>query len=199
MKNENLDCRTRKGKGMVRDNIDEKYELMQHTNRVAKLAYRMAKYMKLKDSVCKEITIAAELHDIGKLLIEPQILNKVGGISKEEKKYLENHVTYSYMLSLLLKQNLTEDIVTMIYQHHENNDGSGYPNFLKGGEIHLGSHIIRVCDTYDAMISDRPYRRLMTKNEAYMAILSEIEKYNVKCVEALGEIENIHTKRIMNG
>lgn len=181
---------------MVKSNIDEKYELLQHLNRVSELAYKMAKHMKIEDSVCKEIAIAGHLHDIGKICINQDILNKTGKITVEEKSYLQEHVKYSYIMGLMMGERLTEDIVLMIYQHHENNDGTGYPNGVSGDETHIGSHIIRICDTYDAMRSNRPYRIGMSKESAFEEICTEKEKFNELCVLALMEIEEIEEKNI---
>lgn len=175
----------------VKHNIDEKYELINHMNRVATLSKRMAEYMKIEESVSKEIYIAAHLHDVGKLVMHQSILNKRGIITKQEKEYLNDHVKYSYVASLLFGEKLTEDIIEMIFQHHENYDGTGYPRGLKDCQIHIGAHIIKVCDVYDAIRSDRPYREAMSQQEAFAEMMKEVEKYHPSCLKALEEIEKI--------
>lgn len=183
---------------MVRNNIDEKFELLQHLNRVSDLSHKMAIQMGLSDEICKEIAIAAHLHDVGKLLVHPAILNKEGRISAEEKTYLQEHVKYSYLIGLFVGERLSEDILTMIQQHHENHDGTGYPNNLHGRELHIGSQIIRVADVYDALRSERPYRKRLSKNEAFEIMLNEKQYYNLECLETMKNLEEIKVFEVLH-
>lgn len=174
-------------------NISEKYDLLQHLNRVSELSYKMAQFMGLEEEYCKEIGIAGHLHDIGKMLIFQDILNKPGTLSQEEKSYLKEHVKYSLIIGMLMEDKLSKNILTMIFQHHENNDGTGYPNSLIGEQILIGSHIVKICDVYDAMRSERPYRGKLTKEQSLKLILEEKTKYNAQCINALIEIEKIYS------
>lgn len=170
------------------ENINEKYELMQHITRVSDLAYKMAKFMGLEELECREIAIAGHLHDVGKLMLHPDILNKKGKLTSEEKSYIEDHVKYSFMMAYAFENKLSANIIRMIKEHHENYDGTGYPDKKAGSELLLGSLIIKTCDVYDAMRSDRPYRVSLSQGEALAEMMKESHKYDPKCLVALAQL-----------
>lgn len=173
------------------NNIDEKYALLQHMSRVSELAYRMAHYFGLEERKCKEISIAAHLHDVGKFLVNPKILNKRGKLTEEEKSSVMEHVDFSYIIGHLMSSRLTADILRMIYEHHENYDGTGYPKGKTGDQMLLGSHIIKICDAYDAMRSERPYRKAMSKLEAFEEVMRHRSQYHPECINCLVKLEKI--------
>lgn len=116
----------------------------------------------------RELALGALMHDIGKMLVPPEILNKPTRFSGEEMDIMKSHAGLGYE-TLRNKHRLTIPLLSahVAFQHHEKFDGSGYPRGLKGGEIQEYARIVAIADVYDAMISDRPYRRGMFPHEAY--------------------------------
>jgi HD-GYP domain-containing protein (c-di-GMP phosphodiesterase class II) len=112
---------------------------------------------------------AAFLHDIGKIELDRDLLNKVGALSSEEWELLKQHSQWGSDIVKAVKKLHT--VVPIILYHHENYDGSGYPYGLKGTDIPILARIIRVADSYDAMISHRAYKKHISPTEA----LQELE------------------------
>lgn len=141
-----------------------------HSERVTYYGHKVAEKMGLSEEEIRWVDYASFLHDIGKIEIDRDILNKPSMLSKEEWAVIQQHPIWgSDMVKPLPK---LRPIVPIIRHHHENYDGSGYPDGLAGGNIPLISRIIRIVDSYDAMISFRPYRRNLLSSEA----LDEIRK-----------------------
>jgi HD-GYP domain-containing protein (c-di-GMP phosphodiesterase class II) len=111
------------------------------------------------DNQMRNIAMGAWLHDIGKLAIPDAILLKPGPLTDEERGVMQRHVQIGYDLvkGIPFLRNAAE----IIFAHHERCDGSGYPRGLKNGETPVGARIFAVADTFDAMTSDRPYRRAL--------------------------------------
>jgi diguanylate cyclase (GGDEF)-like protein len=107
---------------------------------------------------------AGMLHDIGKIALDYSILEKAGSLTKEEYDAVKKHPEVGYRI--LSSAGVYQEILEGVLYHHERYDGRGYPEGLKGEEIPLLARILTVCDAYDAMRSDRPYRKALTKNEA---------------------------------
>jgi HD-GYP domain-containing protein (c-di-GMP phosphodiesterase class II) len=175
------------------NNIDEKFALLQHMSRVSELAYKMAKHMGLSERDSKEVAIAGHLHDVGKFFVHPDILNKTNKLTREELAYVQEHVDFSFLVGHMMGNRLTPDILRMIWEHHENADGTGYPKGKRIDEVLPGSHIVKICDSYDAMRSDRPYRKALTAHQAIEEILNHKEQYDDRCIRALIEMEGIYT------
>ncbi|MFC1804675.1 HD-GYP domain-containing protein [Candidatus Omnitrophota bacterium] len=141
-----------------------------HTARVTNISMGIArKLSKTKNNVFDEkflenLNIAALLHDIGKIGIPERILNKEGPLTDEERKKIQEHPSIGE--SILKPITELKDSILGIKYHHEKYDGTGYPEGLKGEEIPLNAAIIAVADTFDAMTTDRPYRRALSKKEA---------------------------------
>jgi putative nucleotidyltransferase with HDIG domain len=128
-----------------------------HTMRVTTLTQRLAKEMGFSGDDLTHITRGALLHDIGKMAIPDGILLKPAPLSPEERLMMQKHPVYAYeMLSSIKFLRPTIDIP---YCHHEKWDGTGYPRGLKGEEIPLAARIFAVVDVWDALVSDRPYRK----------------------------------------
>jgi HD-GYP domain-containing protein (c-di-GMP phosphodiesterase class II) len=108
--------------------------------------------------------IAGLIHDIGKIGVSESILNKPGSLSIEERSDIERHPETGWRI--LSSTDELSDLAEYILNHHEKWDGSGYPNRLKGEAIQLEARIIAVADAYDAMTSERSYRKAMSKKEA---------------------------------
>ncbi len=127
-----------------------------HSARVANLAIAIADELGLDCKTKKAILVAGYLHDIGKLDVDPAILNKKGELTVQELAHVRDHAAFG--AARLEKLNLPWDIVPMVRHHHERFDGTGYPCRMAGKEIPLGARILSVCDMFEALTSDRPYR-----------------------------------------
>jgi putative nucleotidyltransferase with HDIG domain len=130
-----------------------------HTKRVTILTQKLAKSMGVSDEDLIHITRGALLHDIGKMAIPDRILLKPSGLTDDERKLIEKHPIYAFEMLSPIKFLLPA--LDIPHCHHEKWDGSGYPQGLKGGEIPFAARIFSVVDVWDALISDRPYRKGM--------------------------------------
>ncbi len=135
-----------------------------HSLRVMDYAVKIAKSLDLSKNEIELLKHACLLHDIGKIGIPDGILNKVTPLTGEEREHILNHPVLGK--EILSTAEEFHDILDIIYAHHERIDGNGYPNGLKREEIPLLARIIAVADTYDAMLSERPYRKALSKKEA---------------------------------
>ncbi len=142
-----------------------------HTDRVAHLAGNLGKAIGLNEIQLRSLLWGSYLHDIGKLAIPDSILFKPGKLSTEEFEIMKKHVTYGLDLAARLPF-LPDGVEKVIRSHHERYDGKGYPDQLKGEEIDLCARIFSICDVYDALISNRPYKKAFPKDVA----LEEIRK-----------------------
>ena len=126
-----------------------------HSRRVGRLSYMVAKTMRLDPKFCKKLLLAGLLHDVGKLDVPPDLLNKPGRLSNSEFKVIQTHSEVGAHLVAVLGD---PELEAIIRGHHERLDGTGYPDNLIGDQIHIGARIIAVVDTFDAITSKRPYR-----------------------------------------
>jgi diguanylate cyclase (GGDEF)-like protein/PAS domain S-box-containing protein len=150
------------------------YETEGHIRRMKDYSVRLGKILGLSENRIIDIALLASLHDIGKLSIPDNIMHKKGKLDPREWEIMKEHVETGCRIagsSLELGS-----IAQAILSHHEWYDGSGYPQGLKGEEIPFSSRIISVVDAYDAMTSDRPYRKAIGRNEA----VSELKKFSGK-------------------
>ena len=132
-----------------------------HSESVSRYAVALAERLKLSPEEIEIIEVAAILHDIGKIGVQTNILNKPGKLNDEEWKEIKQHPEFS--CKILKEVNFPWKIKPLIYAHHERYDGKGYPTGLKGDKIPLGARIIAVADTFAAMTSDRVYRKGLSK------------------------------------
>lgn len=171
----------------IMKSVDDKDKYTkQHCNRVQELSFKIAKQMNLKGDTLEGIQFSSIFHDLGKVEIPNEILNKPGKLTDEEYEIIKTH---SYHGSQIIKSLYFKNLEKIVLQHHERVDGTGYPNGLKGDEICLEAAIISVADTYDAMTSDRPYRKALSKDVA----LDEIKRlkgkhFKEEVVEAFLEV-----------
>ena len=128
-----------------------------HTNRVANLTLELARQMGIPESEITHIRRGTLLHDIGKMGVPDNILRKPGPLTEEETKEMRKHPQYAY--DLLYPIAYLRPTLDIAYCHHEWWDGSGYPRNLKGEEIPLPARIFAIVDVWDALLSDRPYRK----------------------------------------
>lgn len=123
-----------------------------------------AKHFPLKSMEMKWLKISAVLHDIGKIGIDDQILRKPERLNPEEYNAIKQHADMGAEIIDHIKQ--LRNIIPGVKYHHEQLDGTGYPEGLKGEKIPIIAKIVSVADTYDAMTTDRPYRRALSKEMA---------------------------------
>jgi putative nucleotidyltransferase with HDIG domain len=141
-----------------------------HSTRVSRYALMIAERLGLSTKDKHHLYLAAMLHDIGKIGVPDDLLNRPGRLSDEEMERVRNHVQVGASMIEMLGE--MHPIVPLIRHHHECYDGSGYPDGLKGEQIPLISRIIAVADMYDAMTSDRPYRKRRNHQMAVDEIIS---------------------------
>jgi HD-GYP domain-containing protein (c-di-GMP phosphodiesterase class II) len=139
-----------------------------HSRRVSQYACAIARSMKLPPKELEEVRVGALLHDIGKIGITDSILQKPGRLSEEENRLIQEHPLIGRRI-LDGVQGL-QPYLGVVELHHENWDGSGYPHGLRREETPLAARIVKIADAYDAMTSDRPYRRGMPHEEALAVI-----------------------------
>ncbi len=134
-----------------------------HTRRVTDLTMRLAHAMGIKDEDLVNIYRGVLLHDIGKMGVPDHILKKTGPLTEPEWDEMRRHPKYAY--DLLSPINYLRPALDIPYCHHEHWDGSGYPNKLKGEQIPLAARIFSVVDSWDALLSDRPYRKAWPRHK----------------------------------
>lgn len=145
---------------------------------VSNLAFQVTCEMGLPPETCHEMAVAGMVHDIGKLEIAKYLYSREPDpLTIEELKYVRTHSTMGY--AILNERHYSEFVLQSILHHHENYDGSGYPSNLAGEEIPLGARILRVSDTFAALISDRPYRKAFSMEEAVALMIDEIKDFDV--------------------
>lgn len=141
-----------------------------HSKRVTEYSLRMAKYMKFDDDKIEQLEYMAVLHDVGKIGIKDAILNKEAPLDNEEYGIMKTHVTIG--AAMLEKVKTLREVAGGAKYHHERYDGRGYMAGLSGDEIPLEARMIAIADAYDAMTTDRPYRKGLSHEIA----MEEIQK-----------------------
>jgi len=142
-----------------------------HSNRVMKNVLRLADKMDLSSRQKEVLQYASFLHDIGKLSIDASILAKEGPLSDEDWKQIVKHPVVGS--NIIKKIGFLDDLIPVVLHHHERYGGGGYPNGdMKGKEIPLEARILAVADAYEAMTSDRPYRRALSEEDAIKELKS---------------------------
>ena len=162
-----------------------------HSTRLAEWAMHVARELGTDDRYLSDIETAALLHDIGKIGIPDAILNKPGKLSTEEYDLLKKHPEFGWGAMRHLPQ--MERASLFILHHHENFDGRGYPAGLSELDIPIGARIVSVIDAFDAMVSDRPYRKGLPFQEAIRRLNeasgSQFDPAVVQCFTRIAEIE----------
>lgn len=156
----------------------------QHCNNTGNLAGKIASYLKFPDKVVTNVLYAAKIHDIGKLRVPVEILNKPGKLTVAEFELIKKHPKWGH--DIIIDTIKNTEIAKIVLQHHEKIDGSGYPYGLKGDDICMEAKIILVADSFDAMTTNRPYRKAMDIKEAIKELRRYVGKwYEKEIVEAL--------------
>jgi response regulator RpfG family c-di-GMP phosphodiesterase len=146
----------------------------EHGQRVTEIAVRIARAQGLPAKDIENIRIASLLHDIGKLGVSEKILEKTNPLLEEEMEHIQRHPLVAE--KILGPIDDLQEIIRLIKHHHERWDGTGYPDKLKGEKIPLGSRILAVADSYDAMLSSRPYRAPRKPREAIREVETQSGK-----------------------
>lgn len=160
-----------------------------HSDRVAEYAEALARRLKLKEDMLNAIRCAGYLHDTGKIGIPDAILLKPGKLNDEEYRQIMKHPILSH--KIIEPVEFPYDVKPLVRHHHERMDGSGYPDGLTGNDIPLGARIIGIADAYEAMTSDRPYRKALTQSDA----IAELKRcagtqFDADLVQAFIEVLN---------
>ena len=142
-----------------------------HIQRVATMAMEIGKRLGMQKDELESLKLGSMLHDIGKIGIPKQILNKPSKLTSQEQQLMKKHVQTGYNICMPLQKNL-DDTLEIIRHHHERLDGSGYPDGLSGDQLSLPVRIMAVVDMYDALTTKRPYRKAISRDES-LAIVEQ--------------------------
>lgn len=149
-----------------------------HSYTVAHLAHKIGQYFNFSEEQCKKLMIAGYLHDIGKIGIDPGLLEKNGPLTQEERNLMRLHPYYTgQILNELSTSEWFKEIVTWAERHHEKADGSGYPFALKDSELDDGTRILAFSDIITALMEKRPYRNCLSADDAFNLIEKELAEY----------------------
>lgn len=164
----------------LEDSIKEELvDAICHGILVSNLAVLLAKELGETEEFCYSLSIAGLLHDIGKIKMNRYLYGKgKDALLIEEMKYFRMHSAYSY--DVLRKKGYPLFILEAIYHHHENYDGSGYPHNLKGEDIPLSARILRVCDVFAALTSNRTYRAAFDLDTAIQVMIDEVKNFDMR-------------------
>lgn len=146
--------------------------LIEHSLNVSILTSVFAKHLGFDKRVIQELTLGAFLHDIGKVLIPKEILNKRAALTQKEHKIMQSHVALGLKL-LEDTPSVSHIAIQMVKEHHERLDGTGYPKQLEGKEISKYGRMIAIIDSYDAMTCERPYKKSVHPINAFKTLISE--------------------------
>lgn len=185
--------------GSLKENVAEKSpencysmdmnDAIRHGMCVSILASELAKELGMSDEFVHKVAVAGMLHDVGKLQISPYIYGRKRNTMKiEEMQYVRLHAKMG--ADILSREGYDKDIVDMVHYHHENYDGSGYPYRMQGDEIPVGARMIRVCDVFSALVSDRPYRKAFDAETAFGMVIDEVRHFDMKIFLAFQRMIN---------
>lgn len=160
-----------------------------HSARVTRISLLLSRELNMAEEDSRILEYAALFHDIGKLGVPDHILNKNGRLTDEEYESIRRHPDLG--VSILGRVDFLSGALPIIRHHHERFDGNGYPSGIRGEQIPLGARIIAIADTYDAMTSDRPYRKGVSHDLAVQEILKNRGiQFDGKLVDAFMKISD---------
>jgi putative nucleotidyltransferase with HDIG domain len=164
-----------------------------HSARVTEISLKIAEKMGLNEREKKDLEVATILHDIGKIAVPEKILHKKDKLTKEEMLIIQQHPVHGEkILKPVVELN---KVARVIRHHHERYDGKGYPDGLKSLEIPIGSRIMAIADTYDAITSERPYRKANSHNYAVKEIVNKSgEQFDPEVVEHFIEVAKTYAR-----
>lgn len=150
-----------------------------HGIEVSRLAGKLARELRLDNEFCHDIEVAGMLHDIGKLRASTYLYGgEENTLNVEKMRYVRMHAKAGY--EVVKSEGYPDRVCEMILHHHENYDGTGYPDNLIGDNIPLGARILRVCDVFVALTSDRPYRKAFDSKTAVELLIEEVRHFDMK-------------------
>ncbi|MCI1931205.1 MAG: HD-GYP domain-containing protein [Clostridia bacterium] len=164
-----------------------------HSQRVSDMTLKLCELMELDNEETEKIHIAAHLHDIGKIGVPDAVLNKTTKLNDEEWEEMKKHPQIG--ADILSKSQHLSELKDIVLCHHERFDGKGYPRGLKGEQIPFGARIIAVCDSIDAMTSNRSYRKAYSFDYCYKEIKKNI---GTMYDPAIGQYVLKHWDKIIN-
>lgn len=160
--------------------------LYTHSIDVALISLMMAVELGYPPKILSEISLGAVLHDIGKLLIPKQILQKTTALTAEERAVIQQHCELGW--DSVAECSLSEVGKEIILQHHERLDGSGYPNQLKAEQISEYAKIVMIADSFDAITAERPYKKSKGVKEAFSILKNQKEEYSQEYLDVLEDV-----------
>ncbi len=166
-------------------------EQIDHGLTVSRFAMELARALGCDTEFTETIGLAGMVHDIGKIRLG-RYVEDGKSMTVDEIKYVRMHSMFGS--ELLRRQGFSEEIQQMVLYHHENYDGSGYPRNLRGEDIPRGARILRVCDVYAALLSDRPYRRAFDRNTAMSLMIEEVKNFDMQMFLAFQRL--VHEKEL---
>lgn len=163
---------------------------------VSNLAYHIGKELGYDELFCNMLAIAGVVHDIGKVKIYAYIYGEGDeALTVEKLRYIRMHSELGY--DILKREGFHDDILKAVLYHHENYDGTGYPENISGEAIPLGARILRVCDVFAALISDRTYRKAFDVDTAIELMIDEVKNFDMEIFLAfLRVIHNVDIRKI---
>ena len=154
---------------------------------VSNLTFLIAKKLGLPDAECYDLAVAGMVHDIGKLRLSSYLYGRnSNGMLIEEIQYMRMHSKLGY--EILKENGYNDTICEAVLYHHENYDGSGYPDNRKAEQIPLGARIMRVADAFTALISERPYREAYDFDNAISIMIEDVKEYDMQVFLAFMDV-----------
>ncbi len=173
---------------------------LDHGTIVSMLVERLARELGEPEEFCQELKVAGMLHDIGKLRVASNIYGRgADSLHVSRMRYVRMHP----MLGIdILREagNYSEELISYIANHHENYDGTGYPNHLEGEEIPYGARILRICDSFAALVSNRSYRAAFSVDAAVDMMIHDVRNFDMRIFlaflsvvhsDGFGEVERV--------
>ena len=168
-----------------------------HSERVATLAMAIGQKLGMNKRSLEKLQRGSLLHDIGKIGIRDELLYKPGNFTPDERARMNKHPEKGHFIAL--NSHLLWDLIPMIRNHHENYDGSGYPDNLRGEEIPLEARIVSLSDYFDALVTERPYKQAFNKEQSldYVRQMTG-KKFDPKVVDAfLAVVDDFYKKYVV--
>ena len=160
---------------------------------VSNLAYKVGKKLLLDEKTCYNLAVMGLLHDVGKQEMVRNVFKRGEDqiLRIEEMRYIRTHPVLGY--AILKEQGYPQEQVKWVLYHHENYDGTGYPSNIAGEEIPLGARILRVCDVFAALTTERPYRKAYTIEKAMEQMMAEVKNFDMTVFLALMDVVHENT------
>ena len=162
-------------------------DALTHGMIVSNLAYLVGKELQLPQEECYNLAVAGMVHDIGKLRLRSYVYEeKEAKMNIDELRYVRLHSSLGY--AILKEHGYSDDVVNAVLYHHENVDGTGYPNNLVGDQIPFHARILRVCDAFGALIANRPYREAFDIETALLIMIEEVKCFDMRVFLAFQKV-----------